>query len=41
MSIRKSILAVLASTLIVGQAFAAGELLNVSYDPTSCTGSAN
>ena len=34
MSIRKSILAVLASTLVVGQAFAASELLNVSYDPT-------
>jgi len=34
MSIRKSILAVLASALVVGQAFAAGELLNVSYDPT-------
>ncbi|WP_217475587.1 sulfate ABC transporter substrate-binding protein [Stutzerimonas stutzeri] len=34
MSIGKSILAVLASTLIAGQAFAASELLNVSYDPT-------
>ena len=34
MSIRKPILAVLASALVVGQAFAAGELLNVSYDPT-------
>ena len=34
MSIRKSILAVLASTLIVGQAFAAGEFLIVSYSPT-------
>ncbi len=34
MSIGKSILAVLASTLIAGQALAASELLNVSYDPT-------
>lgn len=34
MSIGKSILAVVASTLITGQVFAAGELLNVSYDPT-------
>ncbi len=34
MSIGKTILAVLTSTLIAGQAFAASELLNVSYDPT-------
>jgi sulfate transport system substrate-binding protein len=34
MSIGKSVLAVFASTLITGQAFAASELLNVSYDPT-------
>ena len=34
MSIGKSIQAVLASTLIAGQALAADSLLNVSYDPT-------
>lgn len=34
MSIGKSLLAVIASTLIASQAFAANELLNVSYDPT-------
>ncbi|TCD22347.1 sulfate ABC transporter substrate-binding protein [Pseudomonas sp. IC_126] len=34
MSIGKSILAVLASTLIAGQTLAADSLLNVSYDPT-------
>jgi len=34
MSIGKSLLAVLASALIAGQALAADSLLNVSYDPT-------
>jgi sulfate transport system substrate-binding protein len=34
MSLGKSLLAVFASTLIAGQALAANELLNVSYDPT-------
>ncbi|MBA1276203.1 sulfate ABC transporter substrate-binding protein [Stutzerimonas stutzeri] len=34
MSIGKSLLAVLASTLIAGQTLAADSLLNVSYDPT-------
>lgn len=34
MSLGKSLLAVIASTLIAGQALAANELLNVSYDPT-------
>lgn len=34
MSIGKKLLAALATTLIASQAFAANELLNVSYDPT-------